>query len=140
MTQPTCTRLLAPLGATVLLFLAAPATDAALGTLAHPGTELRHATPPSAELIIWPVMKSERLASARDKPEAELNALDLQEVVDHYELAYLVHTRAYAGDIPVFRDIVVSARDATILEQWSMVQSVVGVGHSQYNGDVPINT
>jgi Zn-dependent metalloprotease len=116
------------------------AIDAALATLASPGAELRHATPPSAELIIWPVMKSERLASALDKPEAELNALDLQEVVDHYELAWLVHTRAYAGDTPVFRDTVVNARDATILEQWSMVQSVVGVGHSQYNGDVPINT
>ncbi|MBW8901932.1 MAG: M4 family metallopeptidase, partial [Massilia sp.] len=27
-----------------------------------------------------------------------------------------------------------------ILDQWSMLQTVTGVGHSQYNGDVPINT
>lgn len=113
------------------------AIDAALAGL---GAVVRHATPPSAELIIWPVMKSERLPAARDKPESELNALDLRDVVDHYELAYLVHTRAYVGDAPVFRDTVVSARDASIIEGWSMVQSVVGVGHSQYNGDVPINT
>jgi Zn-dependent metalloprotease len=116
------------------------AIDAALATLAKPGAELRHAAPPSAELIIWPVMKTERLPAALDKLETELNALDLQEVVDHYELAYLVRTRAYVDDAPAFRDIVVSARDASILEQWSMVQSVVGVGHSQYNGDVPVNT
>jgi len=101
---------------------------------------LKQAAAPSAELIVWPVMRSERVAAARDKPETELNALDLQDVIDHYELAWLVHTRAYAGDKPVFRDTVVSARDGTILAEWNMVQTVVGVGHSQYNGDVPINT
>src|SRR5205823_13657020 len=89
---------------------------------------------------VWPVMRSERVPSARDKPEAELNALDLQDVVDHYELAWLVHTRAYAGNKPVFRDTVVSAKSGAILDEWNMVQTVVGVGHSQYNGDVPINT
>jgi Zn-dependent metalloprotease len=115
------------------------AIDAALAAVAA-GATLRHDAPPSAELIIWPVMRSERVPAARDKPEAALNALDLQDVVDHYELAYLVHTRAYVGDKPVFRDTVVSARDASILAQWNMVQSVVGIGHSQYNGDVPINT
>ncbi len=113
------------------------AIDAALASL---GASARHETPPSAELIIWPAMRTERVPDARDKQEQELNALDVQEVVDHYELAYLVHTRMVAGDKPVYHDTIVSARDGAILAQWNMLQTVVGVGRSQYNGDVPINT
>ena len=113
------------------------AIDAALASL---GASARHETPPSAELIIWPAMRTERVPDARDKQEQELNALDVQEVVDHYELAYLVHTRMVAGAKPVYHDTIVSARDGAILAQWNMLQTVVGVGHSQYNGDVPINT
>jgi Zn-dependent metalloprotease len=113
------------------------AIDAALGS---PGTNARHVAPPSAELIIYPVLRTERTADARDKPEFELNALDVQEVVDRYELAYLVHTRMHVDEKPVYHDTVVSARDGSILAQWSMLQTVVGVGKSQYNGDVPINT
>jgi Zn-dependent metalloprotease len=113
------------------------AIDKALGTLV---AEASHVTPPSAELIIYPVMRTERTVAARDKPEYELNALDVQDVVDHYELAYLVHIRMHVGDKPVYHDTVVSARDGTILDKWDMLQTVVGVGKSQYNGDVPINT
>ena len=113
------------------------AIDAALASL---GASARHETPPSAELIIWPAMRTERVPDARDKQEQELNALDVQDVVDHYELAYLVHTRMVVGDKPVYHDTIVSARDGAILAQWNMLQTVVGVGHSQYNGDVPINT
>ncbi|SDF43629.1 Zn-dependent metalloprotease [Massilia sp. PDC64] len=113
------------------------AIDAALASL---GASARHETPPSAELIIWPAMRTERVPDARDKQEQDLNALDVQDVVDHYELAYLVHTRMVVGDKPVYHDTIVSARDGAILAQWNMLQTVVGVGHSQYNGDVPINT
>jgi Zn-dependent metalloprotease len=113
------------------------AIDAALASL---GIEARHVAPPSAELIIYPVMRTERVGSARDKPEQELNALDVEDVVDHFELAYLVHTRMHAGDKPLYHDTVVSARDGRILDQWNMLQTVVGIGKSQYNGEVPINT
>jgi hypothetical protein len=113
------------------------AIDAALASLGAPA---RHETPPSAEPIIWPALRTERLPDARDKAEQELNALDVQDVVDHYELAYFVHTRMVAGDKPLYHDTIVSARDGSILAQWTMLQTVVGVGHSQYNGDVPINT
>jgi Zn-dependent metalloprotease len=113
------------------------AIDKALASL---GADARHVTPPSAELIIYPVLRTERTADARDKPEVELNAVDVQDVVDHYELAYLVHTRMHVGEKPVYHDTVVSARDGAILDQWSMLQTVIGVGKSQYNGEVPINT
>jgi len=92
--------------------------------------------PPSAELVIFPLMKTVRAAGAEGKPEAELNAVDVQDVVAGYELAYLVKTRRHGA----FYDTMVSARDGRILDQWSAMQNVVGTGHSQYNGDVPINT
>jgi len=110
----------------------------AVVTSQHAGA--KNIVPPSAELIIWPVMTEQRVAGAENKSDDELNAMDLEEVVDHYELAYLVHTRMAKGDTPVMHDTVVSAKDGAVLDQWSMVQSVVGTGHSQYNGDVPINT
>jgi Zn-dependent metalloprotease len=113
------------------------AIDAALGSLAPTAT---HVSSPNAELIIYPIVKTERLPSAIDKAETDLNALDVQDVVDGYELAYLVHTRMVVAGRPVYHDTVVSAQDAHIIEQWDMLQTVVGVGKSQYNGEVPINT
>jgi Zn-dependent metalloprotease len=99
-----------------------------------------HVVQPNAELIIYPVMKEVRVASAANKAEADLNATDLESVVDSYQLAYLVHTRMTSGNKPLFYDTVVSARDGSVLDQWSMVQTVVGTGNSQYNGTVPIST
>jgi len=96
--------------------------------------------PPSAELIIFPVMKTVRVAGAEKKAEADLNALDVEDVVDHHELAYLVKTRMSKGQEAVFHNTIVSAKDGSVLDQWNMVQSLVGTGHSQYNGDVPIQT
>jgi len=96
--------------------------------------------PPSAELIIYPVMKTVRVAGAENKAEADLNAADVQDVVDSYKLAYLVKTRMSKGQEAVFHNTIVNAKDGSVLDQWSMVQSVVGTGHSQYNGDVPIQT
>ncbi|MES2151204.1 MAG: M4 family metallopeptidase [Pseudomonadota bacterium] len=95
---------------------------------------------PGAELVIYPLMRSERVPDAAAKPESELNAVDLAEVVSGYELAWLVHTRLVAGRTPLWHDTVVSARDGHIVDQWSMLQTVVGSGNSQYNGVVPINT
>jgi Zn-dependent metalloprotease len=117
------------------------AIEAALASLKPTlANELNHAVPPSAELIIWPQVRTERIPAARDKPEQALNAFDVREVVERYELAYLVRTRIHSGNKPVYHDTVVSARNGAILDQWSMLQTVVGVGKSQYNGEVPINT
>ncbi|WP_426340259.1 M4 family metallopeptidase [Pseudoduganella sp. S-14] len=92
--------------------------------------------PPSAELVIFPMMKTVRAPGAENKAEADLNAVDVQDVIAGYELAYLVKTRSHGG----YHDTIVSARDGRILDQWNAMQNVVGTGHSQYNGDVPINT
>jgi Zn-dependent metalloprotease len=99
-----------------------------------------HVVQPNAELIIYPVMKEVRAAAAANKAEADLNATDLEAVVDSYQLAWLVHTRMTSGSKPLFYDTVVNARDGSVLDQWSMVQTVVGTGNSQYNGTVPVST
>lgn len=96
--------------------------------------------PPQAELVVYPIMRTERLPSAANKSDDELNALDVHDVVASYELVYLVHTRMMALDRPVYHDTCVSANDGRIMIQWNMLQSVVGGGHSQYNGLVPLNT
>ena len=96
--------------------------------------------PPSAELIIYPVVKEVRIAAAVNKAEADLNASDFESVVDSYQLAYLVRTRLANGNKPVFHDTIVSAADGSVIGQWSMLQTVVGTGKSQYNGAVPVNT
>jgi Zn-dependent metalloprotease len=113
------------------------AIDSVVAMMAPNGV---HIDPPSAELIIYPVMKTVRVAGAAKKAESELNAVDVEDVVDGYELAYLVHTRMAKGNQPVFHDTVVSAKNGQQLDQWSMFQTVVGTGYSQYNGNVPINT
>jgi Zn-dependent metalloprotease len=95
---------------------------------------------PSAELLIYPVMRMQRVVGAGAKEEAELNALDVQDVVERYELAYLVRTRMRLGEQPVYYDTIVSARDGAVLEQWNMLQTVTGVGKSQYSGEVPLST
>ncbi|MES2151616.1 MAG: M4 family metallopeptidase [Pseudomonadota bacterium] len=95
---------------------------------------------PKAELIIYPIMSQVRVASAVNKSDAQLNAMDLEDKVTGYELAYLVQTRMGSNSKPLFTDTIVSAMDGRVLAQWNALQTVVGTGHSQYNGDVPINT
>jgi Zn-dependent metalloprotease len=100
-----------------------------------------HRWAPQAELLIYPVMKSVRVASALNKAESALNATDLEEVVDRYELAYLVKTRmADSRKRVLYHDTVVNAKTGAVIAQWEALQTVVGTGNSQYNGAVPINT
>ncbi len=95
---------------------------------------------PSAELIVYPVMKTVRVASAVNKAESELNALDLEQVLDGYELAYVVSTRMEVDGRQQLFDTIVSAVDGRTIQSINMMHTVVGTGYSQYNGTVPINT
>jgi len=116
------------------------AIAAVRATLPVMAAALKPVRPPLAELIVYPVVSTVRVAAAAAKAESDLNALDLQDTVDRYALAYLVHTRFLDGDRPLYHDTVVDARTGAILDQWSMLQTVVGAGHSQYNGQVPVST
>jgi Zn-dependent metalloprotease len=96
---------------------------------------------PSAELIVFPLVASVRVAAAANKVDSELNAMDLEQRVTGYELAYLVQTRMVAGaSQPVYYDTVVSAADGHVIKQWKALKTVIGTGNSQYNGAVPIST
>ncbi len=97
-------------------------------------------TAPRAELIVYPIVKTERLPSAVNKPEEELNALDVTEVVEAHELAYHVRTRMRRHNVPLYHDTIVSATSGRIIDQWSMLQTAIGSGKSQYNGVVPLST
>ncbi|WP_028105105.1 M4 family metallopeptidase [Pseudoduganella violaceinigra] len=101
----------------------------------------QHRYAPSAELVIQPIVKRVRVPGAEFKPEAKLNALDLEDKVTGYQLVWLVKVRMADNGKPVFRDAIVSAEDGRILTQWDALQTgIVGVGHSQFSGDVPIQT
>jgi Zn-dependent metalloprotease len=113
------------------------AMDSMVAQLSPNGT---HIVPPSAELIIFPIMKSVRVASAANKAEPALNAMDLVEEVDSYELAYLVKTRMLNNGIAVLFDSIISAKDGRLLQRINAKHSLVGTGYSQYNGTVPVNT
>jgi Zn-dependent metalloprotease len=100
-----------------------------------------HAAKPSAELIVYPIVSQVRVASAANKIDSQLNAMDVEDQVTGYELAYLVQTRMVAlGNKPVYYDTIVSANDGRVLKQWNALHTVVGTGNSQYNGSVPIDT
>jgi Zn-dependent metalloprotease len=116
------------------------AITAALATVTTRSAVVEHVKPPVAELIIYPIMKTQRVAGAVHKPEGELNAVDVQDMVDRYALSYLVHTRLVDGDRPLYHDTVVDARTGAIVDQWNMLQTAIGVGNSQYNGQVPVST
>ena len=113
------------------------AIDMAVRSVAAGGQAV---VPPRAELIVYPIVKTERAPAAITKRDEELNALDVNEVVETVELAYHVRTRMRVGAQPVYHDTIVSAVDARIIDQWSMLQTVIGSGKSQYNGVVPLST
>ncbi|WLI89148.1 M4 family metallopeptidase [Massilia sp. R2A-15] len=103
--------------------------------------DARYAARSTAELIVYPIVAQVRVASAANKLESELNAMDLQDKVTGYELAWLVKTRmVVGGERPVYVDAIVSAVDGRVIKQWQALQTVVGTGNSQYNGTVPIST
>lgn len=99
-----------------------------------------HRWPARAELLLYPVMKTIRTAAAVNKSDAQLNALDLEDVVEHYALAYLVQLRMARDRQLIYYDVMIDARSGAILAQWPALQTVIGSGHSQYNGVVPIST
>lgn len=113
------------------------AIDAAVQKLAPNGT---HTAKPEAELILFPLTIKQRKASAINKAERALNALDLETVVTGYQLAYFVKTRMMSGERPILMDSIINADDGKVIQEISAMHNVVGTGNSQYNGAVPINT
>jgi Zn-dependent metalloprotease len=133
----------APIPADVTPALTAErAIDVAVRSVAPRGV---HRWAPSAELLLYPIMKTARVPAAVGKSESQLNALDVEEVVDHHELAYYVKTRMAQDGKPLYYDTVVNAKTGAIIAQWQALQTataptLTGQGKSQYNGVVAIST
>ena len=45
-----------------------------------------------------------------------------------------------SGEQPLYHDAIVDARTGSVIDRWNMLQTVEGIGKSQYNGDVPLST
>ncbi len=112
--------------------------NSVVATLAPNGGE--DLVKPNASLTIYPVIKSTRVAAAANKAEADLNALDVDDTVVGYKLAWLVETRMVVNGSQQLFDTIVDAQDGSIIQRINKMHSVVGVGRSQYNGTVPIET
>lgn len=114
--------------------------DAIRAAAQHLAPAAVHRWPAHAELLIYPLMHTVRNATAVDKTDAQLNALDVEDVVARYALAYLVQLRMAQDGRLLYYDVLVDAGDGAILAAWPALQTVIGSGHSQYNGVVPIST
>lgn len=97
-----------------------------------------HHHQPEAQLMIYPIIKNVRIASAVNKAEADLNAMDIEQVVTGHELVYLVKTRMKDGHKLAFHDAIISAHDGRVIEQWNALHTVAATGKSLYNGTVQI--
>ncbi|MBJ7310913.1 hypothetical protein ACFOLJ_25470 [Rugamonas sp. CCM 8940] len=74
-----------------------------------------HRNAPRSEPVIPPIVTRVRAAGAETKPEARLNALDREDRITGYELAWLIKTRMVDGSKLVFRDAIVSVKDGRTL-------------------------
>ena len=94
----------------------------------------------TAELVVYPLMARTRTRTGEGKPLAQLNALDVDDVVTDYRLAYVVGTRMLIRDELQFWDHIISAEDGHLIDRHYARNDVAGTGHSQYNGTVALHT
>lgn len=95
-----------------------------------------YATKPTAELVVFPIMKQVHVRTGSD-------ATAYERQVVRYALAYHVHTDLQNGaDETKQIDYMMDASTGAILQKWSSLQTtaVTGVGNSQYSGTVNLNT
>jgi Zn-dependent metalloprotease len=94
----------------------------------------------TAELVVYPLMARTRTRTGEGKQLAQLNALDVDDVVADYRLAYVVRTRMLIRNDMQFWDHIISAEDGHLIDRHNARTDVAGTGHSQYNGIVKLNT
>jgi len=98
--------------------------------------------PPAAELIIYPHVREQVRADAPTRPGGELNAVDMEQVVTHYSLAYHVQTALENGAAETrHTDYIIDAHSGAILTKWDSLQTAAatGTGNTQYSGVKTIN-
>jgi len=94
-----------------------------------------------ATLVVYPVTK--RVLRDPGKDLALANAVDFEEEVEGYRLAWHVHAELQNPvDGLVEHDFLIDAHTGTTLKEWNALQAAAatGIGHSQYSGDVQLST
>ncbi len=102
-----------------------------------------YANQPSVELVIYPEMSEQVRPSLLRGAGGELNAEDIERVVDRYTLAYHVHTEVENGAQDTrHTDYLINAQSGAILKKWSTLLSAaeIGKGSSQYSGAIELGT
>ncbi|MDP2875950.1 MAG: M4 family metallopeptidase [Holophaga sp.] len=102
---------------------------------------VRMLSKPTAELLVYPIMRQVRIASAVAKAEHELLATDMEDVVDRVALAYYVQIRRVVNGKTSFQDALVDAHSGEVLSQWNALQTgnVKGIGKTLYSGTVELD-
>ncbi len=102
---------------------------------------VQHITKPTAELLVYPIIRQVRTPGAMGKAEHELVADDMQDVVERVALAYYVQTRRRVNGKMSFQDALVDAHSGEILTQWNALQTanVRGSGRTLYSGTVALD-
>ncbi len=96
-----------------------------------------YAGTPSVELIVYPEISEHPRATLLRGSGGELNAEDIERVVDRYTLAYYVRTALENGAQETrHTDYIISAHDGTILKKWNtlLTTAATGTGNSEYSG------
>ena len=96
---------------------------------------------PTAELLVYPIIRQVRAPGAMGKAEHELRADDMQDVVERVALAYYIQTRRKVNGRTSFQDALVDAHTGEILTQWNALQTgnVQGTGKTLYSGTVALD-
>ena len=96
---------------------------------------------PKIELVIYPHTVTRERGSRLRGPDGELNALDLEDVVDGFSLAYHLHTELHNGaPETAHTDYLIDAHSGAVVKKWGTLftAATVGVGNSQYSGTVQL--
>ena len=96
-----------------------------------------YAGDPSVELVVYPEMSDKPRPALLRGENSELNAVDIESVVDRYTLAYYVRTALENGAQETrHTDYIISAHDGTILKKWNtlLTTAATGTGNSEYSG------
>jgi Zn-dependent metalloprotease len=124
----------------------APAIDAKQARLVahnHLSPKGPYVKEPDTELVVFPITKQRVRADRLRGADGELNAVDMETIVDRYTLAYHVHTLLENGAEETDHvDYMIDAHSGDVLATWSTLYTVAATGtaSTQYNGVTSINT
>lgn len=96
---------------------------------------------PEVTLVIYPDI--ERTVKKEAMGKANPNAMDMEEKVRRFLLAYHLHIEQEDGNRgAVHTDFLIDAHSGRVIQKWPSLRTTgaIGSGNSQYSGTVPLNS